>query len=294
MKNLILTFLFVLAGVVALGQGYFIRPRNQDQPVPTARNIFDRGTDGFMSMKSTPAVSVSSIKAEDDFDVTIFFKDIDGKNFWGRNYLGGIRNDKDSSLILASNIHLGFTSGVTGLIYTEFLSSRIGKAKVSFGSVLANAKDDTIKTTQQFLNGGGNGIIRAALPLYYTERSRTDSYLAGFTMFLMPRLSLNLPKANDTSVLRDWNIDLGWEAHGVLSSADNNLGLVGKIRIAGVYGSTDFTEKIVKDQQVFGYVQASFGVLLLKNFVIQVNVEPLIWGDKVQGIPSTIGVQTRF
>ncbi len=223
--------------------------------------------------------------------------DIDGKEFWGRNYLGGVEKDKDTTAktpILASNIHLGFTSGVTGLIYTEFMSSRIGVAKVSFGSVLANAKDDTIKTTQQFLNGGGNAIIRAAIPLYYTLRYVDDSYQACFTLLAMPRLSLNLPKANDNGTLRQWNADAGIEAHGFLASADKNFGLVAKLRVAGVYGSTDFTENVVKKGQVFGYAQLSFGVLLLKMFVIQTNIEPLIFGNKAKSIPATISVQTQF
>lgn len=290
MKNLILTSLFLLAGVAVLAQEYITVPKNMGKLI-RPRNA---AADAPDSAKSSTGKETTYMSYSQPIDTSLFLRNIDGEMFWGRNYLGGKQSGDTSITKLTNTVNLGFSNSVNGLIYTELLASRIGVAKVSFGSVLVNTKDDTIKTAQQFLNGGGNAIIRAAIPFYYKLRYVPKSYQFCFTTLLVPRLSLNLPKAKDANTLRQWNMDVGVETHVFIASADDNLGLVAKLRIAGVYGSADFTESIIKKGQVFGYVQPSVGVYLLKSFLIQANIEPWIWGDKLQPIPATISVQTQF
>jgi hypothetical protein len=212
---------------------------------------------------------------------------VDAANFWG--------DGKDK----VKTVQLGVGNGINGIAYTDFISSRIEKCKLTFGGVISNSNDSLSDASKinNFINGGGNAILKAEFPLSTIQNINTPD-LINATLLFTPRIAGNLPKLANAERIIDWNIDTGFEIHAAASGKDGNLGIVGKIRAAVALGSEKFAEAFLKNGRGFAYIQISGGLIIKKDYLIVVNIKPLITGSKTDNFKnenySTVGIQALF
>jgi hypothetical protein len=267
MKNIFLTILFFMFSYLTFSQGFIIRQAslsNMDKSGKLNRKSLDgNGTD---------VISSSWHRVGKD----------DAEAFWGDT----------SDIIKPVQFSLG--QGINGQIYTDLISSRIEKCKLTLGGTLSNSNDSTSGKINNFINGGGNAILKAAFPLSTIQNSNTPN-LINATLLFIPRIAANLPKLSKSEKIGDWNLDIGVELHGVAAGKDGNLGIIGKIRTAYTVGSQSFSSAFLEKGNDFVYVQLSAGILIKKDFIISVNIKPLISGKKTDNFNDTfysnIGIQ---
>lgn len=198
-----------------------------------------------------------------------------------------------------------------GTLYSELLSDYTGLWRISLGSAITASSDDedddeteedvaSVKDIQNFFVGGGNIIAKGSLPilLIYNTKYR---HTRNTGVYLVPKAGVSFPAFGTSSDDPTWNLDLGVEGEVFGGGVNNEIGFYGRVRVAAVWASQDFTKQLLADdRRLFGYGQANVGTLLKEKVYINVNFPislPInIFGkdDPIDRIPVSVSTGLLF
>lgn len=176
----------------------------------------------------------------------------------------------------------GIASEQTGSITNEWLADGFGKWRMSAGSGLAIGSDSSVKTYQEFINGGGNLFVKAVTPAFILGNN-DKRYLA---FFFAPRVGLGIPGLGTTLTdsLR-WTVDGAFELQMKVGGDNGKISFFGILRGGYAYGSNAFTKDILENSRnFFGYAVTTFGFTLNNSISIQITA-PFAALDKYKNDP---------
>ena len=106
--------------------------------------------------------------------------------------------------------------------YTELVSDKIGAFRVSLGSHINSAKENTVEkqTIASLLNGGGNGVLNATTIVGYYKSS-----WGTFCLALNPKLGFQLPALGSLSNEATFNFQLGGQMYIDIFGGNDKLKL---------------------------------------------------------------------
>lgn len=165
-----------------------------------------------------------------------------------------------------------------GSLYSEFLTDRINKFKISVGSTLtATGKADTsiaqtIKNLQGLINGGGNIFLRSLYPLTVIEDVNNPDHI-NCTLLLSSRVAGNIPVLGNRSNSFTWNGDMSVEIHGYAMGANDVVGIMARLKLGILSGNDPFLDKTLINRKLLNpYNQFSLG-LSLKTLGLFISVD---------------------
>lgn len=195
-----------------------------------------------------------------------------------------------------------------GTLFAELLNDFTGVWRITLASAVTASRaedsttmeESTTKDIQNFFAGGGNLIVKASLPLVMGFNTKYR-HTRNFGIFFVPKASVSFPAFGTTATEPTWNIDAGLETEVYAGGIKEQIGFYGRLRVAGVWTTQDFTKQLLADERrLFGYGQANIGTLLQEkvyinvNFPVSVPIDLFGHDDPIDRIPVSVSAGILF
>lgn len=138
--------------------------------------------------------------------------------------------------------NLSISNGLGGTLYTDLYVDKLGGLRMALASALTNSDNDTVKTLQNFAQGGGNLALKGHYPLLFFQSKTYPNFLSS-TVFLAPRIGFSIPALNKALKNPDFISDMGIEWHNYVSTENKKIALIMKLRFAGSYLSDQLAKQ---------------------------------------------------
>ena len=156
-------------------------------------------------------------------------------NFKDSTFAEAFWNKKDPTKLLNSSIGSAIQDKV-GTAFSEIAYDFLGPIKLTLAGGLSASPNDTLKTTQTFLLGMGNILLRGDIPLaVYGQKNKMVSFLGS------ARLGSNLPGVGTKTDSLLYYGDGDLSTHFMLMGEGKKIGLVGNLKIGFLWGNDDLS-----------------------------------------------------
>ncbi len=175
-----------------------------------------------------------------------------------------------------------------GNIYSELVSGNIGVFRLGFGTLLTS-RNDTItseESLQKLIGGGGNAVLNAYYPVFYSRGKNLDLYCQ-----FAPKIAGDLPVLGSLTDEITGNVNLSGEVYVDLTSNNKAVNLFAYFRAGYIFGTPDFYDNLEVDRKGFWFGQLNVGVTLSSNIRISITTPVFSSQDKLQRFPVMIGTQ---
>jgi hypothetical protein len=150
--------------------------------------------------------------------------------------------------------------------YFEIVSDLQWLFKVGIGGYFSSgdeesAENETDGTTaaERLFSSGGTATVYLMFPVFYAGLDRIGS---GLSVFLLPKLSTDLPEMDRSLDEPTSNVDLGFEAQFFMRGLEKKLDTFAQLRVGFVHGSDQFMSNLGLDDyeyQFFPFCQWRLG-----------------------------------
>lgn len=172
--------------------------------------------------------------------------------------------------------------------YTELVSDKIGAFRVSLGSHINSAKENTVEdqTIESLLNGGGNGVLNATTIIGHGKNSWGTLCFA-----FNPKLGFQLPALGSLSNEATFNFQFGGQMYIDVFGENENLKLFSILSAYEIIGSNDLYENLDIKSKPFFLSQINFGIIIKNQWRIMASCPLASTYGKFVRKPVSIGTQ---
>ncbi|RVT75328.1 hypothetical protein EOD40_11225 [Flavobacterium sufflavum] len=172
--------------------------------------------------------------------------------------------------------------------YSELVSDKIGAFRVSLGSHINSAKENTVEdqTIESLVNGGGNGVLNATTIFGYGQNDWATICFA-----FNPKLGFQLPALGSLSEEATFNCQLGGQMYIDVFGEKENLKLFSILSAYGIAGSKDLYSNLNIQNKPFFLSQINFGVIIKNQWRIMASCPVAATYGKFVRKPVSVGTQ---